>query len=159
MKHSIDCCGFLVEEKELERRMIGEAIVEHRIPVNQIPAIKAGGDFINSNGITISNLELTKSAHRARSYAFCSDTAYCETIIPILQDVDLLYHEATFKNDLQDRAAYTFHSTTGQAASIAKLADVKRLVVGHYSQRYNDLSSLLNEVQEIFPNAELAEGG
>ena len=70
-----------------------------------------------------------------------------------------MYHEATFKNDLQDRADYTFHSTTGQAAEIAKLAEVRRLVVGHYSQRYNDLSSLLNEVQEVFPNADLAEEG
>lgn len=159
LKHSIDCCGFLVKEKQLERRMIAEAIVEHGIPINQISAIKAGADFTKSNGITISNLKLTKSAHRARSYAFCSDTAYCETIIPILQGVDLLYHEATFKNDLQERAAYTFHSTTGEAASIAKQANVKRLVVGHYSQRYHDLTSLLDEVQEVFPNADLAKEG
>ena len=159
LKHSIDCCGFLVEEKQLERRMISEAIIEHNIPVNCIPAIKAGGDFIKSDGSTISHWELTKSAHRARSYAFCSDTAYCEAIVPIVKGVDLLYHEATFKNDLQDRADYTFHSTTGQAAYIAKLAEVRRLVVGHYSQRYHDLSSLLNEVQEVFPNADLAQEG
>ena len=133
--------------------------MEHKIPVNCIPGIKAGGDFTKSDGTIISHWELTKSAHRARSYAFCSDTAYSEDIVPIIQGVDLLYHEATFKNDLQDRAAYTFHSTTGQAAEIAKLAEVRRLVVGHYSQRYNDLSCLLNEVQEVFPNAELAEEG
>ncbi|MBJ11195.1 MAG: ribonuclease Z [Flavobacteriales bacterium] len=159
LKHSIACCGFLVEERQLERRMISEAIMEHKIPVNCIPGIKAGGDFTKSDGTIISHWELTKSAHRARSYAFCSDTAYSEDIVPIIQGVDLLYHEATFKNDLQDRAAYTFHSTTGQAAEIAKLAEVRRLVVGHYSQRYNDLSCLLNEVQEVFPNAELAEEG
>ena len=159
LKHSIDCCGFLVEERQLERRMISEAIMEHNIPVNCIQGIKAGGDFTKSDGTIISHWELTKSAHRARSYAFCSDTAYSEAIVPIVQGVDLLYHEATFKNDLQDRADYTFHSTTGQAAEIAKLAEVRRLVVGHYSQRYNDLSCLLNEVQEVFPNAELAEEG
>ena len=85
LKHSIDCCGFLVEEKQLERRMISEAIIEHNIPVNCIPAIKAGGDFIKSDGSTISHWELTKSAHRARSYAFCSDTAYCEAIVPIVK--------------------------------------------------------------------------
>lgn len=159
LKHSIDCCGFLVEEKQLERRMISEAIIEHNIPVNCIPAIKAGDDFKKPDGTTISHWDLTKSAHRARSYAFCSDTAYCKSIIPIVKEVDLLYHEATFKNDLEDRAAYTFHSTTGHAADIARLADVKRLVIGHYSQRYNDLSSLLDEVQEVFLNAELAEEG
>jgi len=159
LKHSIDCCGFLVEEKQLERKMIREAIMEHNIPVNDILAIRAGADFTKSDGKIISHLELTKSAHHPRSYAFCSDTAYCEAIIPIIQGVDLLYHEATFKNDLRDRAAYTFHSTTGQAADIAKLADVKRLVVGHYSQRYHDLSNFLEEVQEVFPNAELAEEG
>ena len=159
LKHSIDCCGFLVQERQLERRMISEAIMEHNIPVNCIQGIKAGDDFTKSDGTIISHWELTKSAHRARSYAFCSDTAYSEAIVPIVQGVDLLYHEATFKNDLQDRADYTFHSTTGQAAEIAKLAEVRRLVVGHYSQRYNDLSCLLNEVQEVFPNAELAEEG
>ena len=159
LKHSIDCCGFLVEEKQLERRMISEAIMKHNIPVNCIPAIKAGGDFNKSDGTTISHWELTKSAHRARSYAFCSDTAYYKSIIPIVKEVDLLYHEATFMNDLEDRAAYTFHSTTGQAADIARLANVKRLVIGHYSQRYHDLSALLDEVQEIFPNSELAEEG
>ena len=159
LKHSIDCCGFLVEEKQLERKIIREAIVEHSIPVNDIPAIKAGGDFTKSDGTTISHWELTKSAHRARSYAFCSDTAYCEDIIPNIKGVDLLYHEATFMNDLKDRADYTFHSTTGQAADIAKRADVKRLVVGHYSQRYHDLSNLIQEVQDVFPNADLAEEG
>ena len=159
LKHSIDCCGFLVQERQLERRMISEAIMEHNIPVNCIQGIKAGDDFTKSDGTIISHWELTKSAHRARSYAFCSDTAYSEAIVPIVQGVDLLYHEATFKNDLQDRADYTFHSTTGQAAEIAKLAEVRRLVVGHYSQRDNDLSCLLNEVQEVFPNAELAEEG
>ena len=159
LKHSIDCCGFLVEEKQLERRMISEAIMKHNIPVNCIPAIKAGGDFNKSDGTIISHWELTKSAHRARSYAFCSDTAYCKSIVPIIKEVDLLYHEATFKNDLEDRAAYTFHSTTGQAAEIARHANVKRLVIGHYSQRYHDLSTLLDEVQEVFPNSELAEEG
>ncbi len=159
LKNSIDCCGFLVKERQLERRMISEAIMEHNIPVNCIPGIKSGDDFTKSDGTIISHWKLTKSAHRARSYAFCSDTAYSEAIVPIVQGVDLLYHEATFKNDLQDRAAYTFHSTTGQAAEIAKLAEVRRLVVGHYSQRYNDLSCLLNEVQDVFPNSELAEEG
>lgn len=159
LKHSINCCGFLVEEKQLERRMISEAIMEHNIPINCIPAIKAGGDFKKSDGTIISHWELTKSAHRARSYAFCSDTAYCKSIVPIVKEVDLLYHEATFKNDLEDRAAYTFHSTTGQAAEIARHANVKRLVIGHYSQRYHDLSTLLDEVQEVFPNSELAEEG
>ena len=96
LKHSIDCCGFLVEEKQLERRMLCEAIIEHNIPVSEIPAIKGGSDFTKSDGTTIPNLELTKSAHYARSYAFCSDTAYCEAIIPIIKGVDLLYHEATY---------------------------------------------------------------
>ena len=159
LKHSIDCCGFLVEEKQLDRRMIPEVIIEHNIPVDDIPVIKGGGDFTNLDGTTISNLKLTKSAHRPRSYAFCSDTAYCEAIIPVIKGVDLLYHEATFKNDLIERANYTFHSTTGQAAAIAKLAEAKCLIVGHYSQRYHDLSSLLEQVQEVFPNAELAEEG
>lgn len=159
LKHSIDCCGFLVQEKQLPRRMIREEIVKHSIPVEAIPKIKEGGDYTKVDGEVVSNWELTKSAHKPRSYAFCSDTAYHEKIVSTIEGVDLLYHEATFKNDLKERAALTFHSTTGEAASIAKQAKVGRLIVGHYSQRYHDLEPLLEEVLEVFPNVDLAQEG
>jgi len=159
LKHSIDCCGFLVKEKQLPRRMIKDQIKAHQIPIDLIPQIKEGADYEKSDGQLVLHKELTKPAHKARSFAFCSDTAYSEEYVPYIKGVDLLYHEATFKNDMKERAEFTYHSTTAQAALIAKKAEAHRLVIGHYSQRYKDLNPLLEEVKAVFSNAELAEEG
>jgi ribonuclease Z len=105
------------------------------------------------------NEELTLDPAATRSYAFCSDTRYSEKIIPYIKGVDLLYHEATFMHDMLENAELTGHSTALQAATIAKAAEVKKMIIGHFSARYSDLQALLAEAQERFPNTELAIDG
>ena len=159
LNHSVPCCGFLFKEKQLNRRMKREKIRKHKIPLATIPEIKAGADHTLSNGEVISHWELTNPAVKARSFAFCSDTAYHEAIIPQIKGVDLLYHEATFLEDLKERAEQTKHSTAKEAATIAHKAGVIKLIIGHYSQRYSDLQPLLDEAQSVFEDTELGVEG
>ena len=158
MKHRIPCCGFLLKEKNASRKILAEKIEQLHVPVNMIPDLKAGKD-IQLSGKTIHSEEVTSSPKPPRTYAFCSDTLYNEEIIPVIQGVDLLYHEATFMNDSAERAALTFHSTTLQAATIAKKAAVKKLLIGHFSAKYIELEPMLAEAQTIFMNTELAIEG
>src|SRR5205085_4853545 len=118
--------------------------------------LKNGKDFITQDGKVIPNNELTIEPRIPRSYAFCSDTRYDERIIPGIKNIDLLYHEATFLNDKLARAEETFHSTASQAATIAKKANVKRLIIGHFSARYKNLYPLLDEAREVFAETTLA---
>ena len=157
--HSLPCCGFLFREKPKPRRMRKEKIEEYNIPPERVPAIKAGEDYSLPDGTVIPHIELTRGAQLPRSFAFCSDTSYNEKIIPQIKGVDILYHEATFLDELKERAQQTMHSTAKEAATIAKKANVKRLIIGHYSQRYFDLSPLLDEAQSVFPDTLLAEEG
>ena len=115
---------------------------------------------MNDNGETIYNhLELTLPAKKSFSYAYCSDTLYDEGIVPLIKDVDLLYHEATFGSEMENRASETFHSTAKQAATIAVKANVAKLILGHYSIRYKDLQPLLSEARKVFPETILAKEG
>jgi ribonuclease Z len=159
LNHRIPCNGFLFREKVRQRNIIKEKIEEYKIPKSTIKSIKAGADYITENGQIISNSELTAATVQPRSYAFCSDTCYDESIVPIIKNVDLLYHETTFMDDMKVRAKETFHSTTLQAGKIAKLAGVKQLLIGHFSARYNDLDLFLDEVKPIFENTLLALEG
>lgn len=159
LKHRIPCCGFLFAEKQKEAHIIREMIDFHQVPVSQMKEIKAGADFINAEGVVVPNRLLTRPAEKAKRYAYCSDTAFSPEIIPLIKGVDLLYHEATFCREDLPRAKATHHSTAEQAAEIARQAEVKRLMIGHFSARYNNLSPLLNEAKEIFPTAFLANEG
>ena len=159
LSHSLSCCGFIFKEKTKPRRMRKEKIEEYNIPIESVPAIKAGGDFLLSNGTSVPHLELTRGAQLSRSFAFCSDTSYNEAIIPQIKGVDMLYHEATFLDELKERARQTMHSTAKEAATIAHKAQVGKLIIGHYSQRYFDLSPLLDEAQAVFPDTYLAIEG
>lgn len=159
LKHRIATNGFLFEEKESPRHIIREMIDFYRIPLKQIPAIKEGADFVTSDGTVIRNDILTSPGNPPRRYAYCSDTAYAPEVIPYIKNVDLLYHEATFAESELTRAGETHHSTARQAAEIARAADVKKLVIGHYSSRYNELGVLLKEAAAVFPNTELAIEG
>jgi ribonuclease Z len=124
-----------------------------------LAAIKSGEDFLTTDGELVPNSRLTRPATPARRYAYCSDTAYNEKIIPLIEKVDLLFHESTFMQEDAAKAIKTFHSTAKQAASIAQKAQVKQLMLGHYSARYNHLDQLLAEAQEIFPQSILANEG
>jgi len=160
LQHSIKCSGFIFKEKKYSRRIDRKAVDKYQVPFEFFNALKNGKDYVSDNGETIiKNEQLTTPSSAAHSYAFCSDTQFFPSIINKIKNVDLLYHEATFKNDLKQRAIETGHSTTVDAATIAKKASVKNLLIGHYSQRYKDLSELENEAQTIFLRTRLAKAG
>ncbi len=159
LKHRIATSGFLIKEKEKLRHIKREMIDFYKIPIREISNIKSGADFTTTEGEVISNERLTTPPTPSRSYAYCSDTAYDESIVPHIKGVDLLYHEATFAESEIIRAEKTGHSTARQAGEIAKQAKVKKLIIGHYSSRYNDLNPLLEEASAVFPNTELAYEG
>jgi ribonuclease Z len=159
LDHRIPTCGFRFEEKPQLPNLISAKIEEYQIPIRDRQRIKEGGDFITIDGKTIPHSDLTKNKHRARSFAFCSDTRYNESYIESIRNVDLLYHEATFANDNKDLAQSTYHSTGEDAAKVALKAEVGKLILGHFSARYKDHSIILKEAQTIFPNTEaVAEG-
>lgn len=157
--HSIPCAGFLFEESKNELRLDGEAIRFYNVPVKELQYIKKGSDFTTKEGDVIANNRLTKPANPSRKYAFCSDTAYNPSLIPIINGVDLLYHESTFLESHKARAKKTGHSTALEAALIAKEANVKKLMLGHYSSRYAQDTDFLVEAQQIFSNVILSNEG
>ena len=159
LKHRIATSGFLFKEKEKQRHIKREMIDFYNIPIREINNIKSGADFITTDGEVIPNSRLTTPSDPRRSYAYCSDTAYDEFIVPYIKDVDVLYHEATFAESEKTRAEKTAHSTAKQAAEIAKMANAKKLVIGHFSSRYTDLDILLKEAQAVFPKTKLADEG
>jgi ribonuclease Z len=157
LKHRVPSAGFLFEEKPKSAHIIREMTDFYQVPVSQMNGIKNGDDFITPEGKIIPNSRLTRPAEPPKKYAYCSDTAYYEKIIPIIKDVDLLYHEATFSEEDLSRAKETYHSSAKQAALIANAACAKKLLLGHFSARYPDERILLNEAQSIFPRTTLAE--
>lgn len=159
LKHRIATTGFLFKEKEKQQHIKREMIDFYNIPIREINNIKSGAHFTTPEGDVIPNDRLTTPADASRSYAYCSDTAYDESIVPHIKEVDVLYHEATFAESELARAVKTVHSTAKQAAEIAKLAEVKRLVIGHFSSRYTNLDILLNEAKAVFTETELAYEG
>lgn len=159
LNHRIPCCGFVFTEKPSLAHILKEKIKEYNIPVEQIIPIKKGADFITETGQIIPNKELVSNRLKPRSYAYCSDTCYDERILSCITDVTLLYHESTFMHDMLDRAKETYHSTSIQAAEMAKKANVKTLMLGHFSARYKDLLPMLAEAKTVFENCILAEEG
>jgi len=159
LSHRIPCTGFLFSEKPRQRKLKKETVKQYEIPVEAYNDLKNGLDYIDSTGTVIANVELTLDPREPRSYAFCSDTIYDESIVRHIAGVDLLYHESTFLNDKEDRAKETFHSTAEQAAMIAVKAGVKKLLIGHFSARYKNLYPLLEEAKAVFGNTSLATEG
>lgn len=157
LKHRVPCCGFLFEEKARDRHIIREMIDFYNIPTWRIAKIKKGEDFETEEGEIIPNEILTTAPEPPKRFAYCSDTAYSEKIIPVIQNIDCLYHEATFLEEEAQRAKSTKHSTARQAAAIAAKANVKQLIIGHLSARYSDQQPVLDEAKSIFPNTILGE--
>jgi ribonuclease Z len=159
MEHRISCCGFLFREKPKLRHLVKSQLPEGLTPA-QLVGLQHGQDLLDENGqVWLPNAAVTSPPSRSRSYAYCSDTRYKEDLLPYLEQVDLLYHEATFLDELRERATYTYHSTARQAATLAGKAGVKRLLLGHFSARYKDLTPLLLEAKAIFDNTHLALEG
>ena len=159
LNHRVNCSGFLFQEKPKNKRINKNNLPEEITPL-QILALKRGEDVMSDDGnILYKNSVYTSKAYHSLSYAYCSDTKYDERILPYIKEVDLLYHEATFMTDMEERAALTFHTTTKQAGEIAKLANVGKLIIGHYSTRYKEVEPMLAETKAVFPNTELAIEG
>ncbi|MCL7764164.1 ribonuclease Z [Polaribacter sp. Z014] len=160
LTHRVYTNGYLFTEKEKSRKLNMLNISGYpEIDKADYLNIKAGRDVVLPSGEVVSNLELTIPPEKPLSFAFCSDTCYKPDIVPLIKEVDLLYHEATFLADREDLAKKTKHATTKQAAEIAKQANAKQLIIGHYSGRYKDINVFKEEAQEIFKNTYLAEPG
>jgi len=159
LKHRVYTNGYLFEEKNTERKLNIDAILNHNIEKLYYNKIKLGGDITLDDGRIIPNSELSFDPVEAKSYAFCSDTVYNEAIIPIIEKATVLYHESTFLESESHLAEKTMHTTAKQAAKIAKLANVKHLLLGHYSTRYGNIELFRTEANEIFENVLLADDG
>lgn len=159
LDHRVPCCGFLFHEKETARHILRDMIDCYEIPISQINNIKLGADWVTDDGEVIPNERLTSPGTPGRSYAYCSDTRYLPELVERIRQVDLLYHESTYTDDLADRAKLYYHSTARQAATIAKQAQVGKLLLGHYSARYECEDVILQEAKSVFPNSYLSDEG
>jgi len=159
LKHRIPTNGFLIKEKIKERKLNSSKVKGSGLLFEHLHRLKSGEDIITDDGKVFKNEDYTLPPNPSRSYAYCSDTAYYEDLLPHVQGVDLLYHEATFIEKEKSRAKATFHSTAKQAATIALKSGVKKLLLGHISARYSNDLDHLNEAAEIFENVLVAEDG
>ena len=159
LRHRIPCCGFLFAEKPLLPHLRRDMLDYYQIPIAWRGRIKQGEDYTAPDGTLIPHSRLTTPARPARKYAYCSDTAYSETYLPLIEDCDLLYHEATFAQSEAGQARLRYHSTAAEAAEAARRAGARKLLLGHFSARYPDCTPLLQEARSVFPPALLSEEG
>ena len=154
LDHRIYCNGYLFKEKPKERHLNMQEVSKYpEIETCDYHNLKLGKDFILNDGYVLKNEILTTEPSKSVTYAFCSDTRYLESVIPIIEEADVLYHESTFLHDLKEMADYTGHTTALEAARIARKANVGKLILGHFSNRYGDLSVFTDEAREVFPNS------
>lgn len=157
LRHRMPCCGFLFAEKQRPNHILRDMVDFYQVPVYELNRIKNGADYVTPEGEVIPNSRLTRPSNPPRRYAYCSDTLYLPSIVEQIKGVDLLFHEATFAEEDAPRAKETFHTTASQAAQIARDAEVKKLLIGHFSARYDDETLLLEEARAIFPATQLAK--
>lgn len=157
--HRIECYGFSFSEKRSPRKLELEKAKEYEIPANFYERLKNGEDYTRKDGTVVKNELVTSPGTPGRRYAFCADTKYDESLIPHIEGADMIYHETTYLDHLRDRAEARFHSTTKQAALLAQKASVKKLLIGHFSSKYDTLEEFEQEAREVFPNTELALEG
>jgi len=159
LRHRLKCSGFVFKEKPLLPNISKEMIHEFKLDIEEILQLKHGKSIVNRDGLLVEPKQVLLPIPETKSYAYCSDTVEWENVIPFIRNVSLLYHESTFLETEAKRAVETWHSTASGAARIASKAEVKRLMLGHYSARYSDLNCFLEEASRIFPNVILAEEG
>lgn len=157
--HRIECYGFVFEEKRKPRKLNPEKAIEYAVPSSFYERLRDGEDYLGKDGAVIKNEWVTTKAPDGNKYSYCSDTKYDESILPHIKDSDLIYHETTYLDNLRERAEERFHSTTKQAALIAKKAGAKKLLIGHFSSKYPELDEFEKEAREVFENTELAMEG
>lgn len=159
LSHRVPCCGFIFREKQTLPHILRDMTDYYNVPVSQFNNIKNGADWTDEEGNVIPYTRLTKPSEPVRSYAYCSDTRYLPMLHECLKDVSVLYHESTYSEEDETMANMYFHSTAAQAAKVASDARVGKLVLGHYSARYDDENKLLAEAKNIFPNTILSDEG
>ena len=159
LRHRIPTVGFLFREKQKELNIRKEVIDKYNISIADIVKIKNGQDYMTETGKVIPNSKLTIPPYIPRSYAYCSDTLFHTRLSQRVNGIDLLYHEATFLDADRNLAKLTLHSTAKQAATIAQMAGVQKLLIGHFSSRYKETGAFVSEAKEIFENTEGVEDG
>jgi ribonuclease Z len=159
VSHRIECYGFIIREKKKPRRINREQVLKYGIPATFYERLKNGEDHTTKSGELLKNEQLTVANTPGKSYAYCADTGYLESIADKAKNVSLMYHETTYLKDLENRAESRFHSTTIQAGKIATLTNAKRLIIGHFSSKYESLEPFLEETKEVFENTALALEG
>lgn len=157
--HRIECYGFTFEEKGGKRKLLIDKVRKAKIPVSFYTSLQQGLDYITPRGETVKNDNVTDAPERGKKYAFCADTKYNEDLVQHIYGFDTIYHESTYLDNMQGQAAERFHSTTKQAAAIARKAMVKQLLLGHFSSKYATLDAFLHEARTVFPATELAIEG
>lgn len=157
--HRIECWGFIVREKRNLRKINIDRTRIYQVPVSFFSKLHTGEDYLSPEGILVKNELLTEENTKAKCYAFCADTIYDETLVDIVRDADLIYHETTYIHAMAEKAKERFHSTTKQAAAIALKANVQKLMIGHFSAKFDNLDQFETEAREIFTNTELAKEG
>ncbi len=157
--HRIECYGFSFTQKKQPRKLNPEKAKEFEIPSSFYERLTQGEDYTRKDGTVIKNELVTDAGTAGKRYAFCADTKYDESLIPHIEGFDVIYHETTYLDNLRERAEARFHSTSKQAAMIAKKAGVQKLLIGHFSSKYDTLDEFEKEAREVFPNTELALEG
>ncbi len=157
--HRIECYGFSFRQKRQLRKVVPENAKSYGIPLVFYDRLKNGEDYTQKNGEIVKNEWVTEAGEPGKMYAFCADTKYDESMIPHIRNADMIYHETTYLDNLRERAELRFHTTTRQAAELAKKAGIKRLLIGHFSSKYDTLEEFEKEAREIFPNTDLALEG
>ncbi|MGN6619274.1 MAG: ribonuclease Z [Ilyomonas sp.] len=159
VSHRIACFGFLIREKKKPRKIDAEKLKQYDVPAAFYEQLKDGKDYVTKTGEMIKNEWVTFESTPPKSYAYCADTVFTESIAEKVKNVTLLYHETTYLKDLEQKAASRFHSTTAQAGKIALLSNAKHLLIGHFSSKYESLDLFFEETKEVFPNVQLAIEG
>lgn len=159
VKHRIECWGYIFIEKKAPRKILKDLVLAYKIPAAFYKRLQSGEDYLQKNGELILNEWVTAPSQPGKSYAYCADTIYDQGLCEKVKNVSLLYHEATYLHDLHERAASRFHSTALQAACIAKTAKASKLLIGHFSSKYELLDAFLDEAKSEFENTELAIEG
>jgi ribonuclease Z len=152
VSHRIPCQGFLIERKTRGRKLLPDKCREHEIPAYYYEQLKQGADYERKDGFVVKNEWVTEDGPSNKRYAYCADTAFTESIIPYIKDADTIYHECTYMEKDAEKAVMRYHSTPTQAAQIAKLANAKQLLLGHFSSKYRELEPFREEAVPIFPN-------
>jgi len=158
-RHRVPCWGFKFEQVKAPRKVNPEKALMHEVPSSFFDYLKSGNDYTTKSGEVIPNEWVTDPALKPKSYAYSADTIYDEELVEKVKKVDMLYHETTYLKDLEARALSRFHATTVQAAAIAKMANVGRLLIGHFSSKYEKLEIFEQEAREVFRNTDIALEG